>query len=228
MTELQTLARDTMHRSRTTPDAVALTLREAIVRGILRAGQPIRADDTAAQLGVSHIPVREALRQLEAEGLVTIYPNRGAIVTSLSEADILEIYEIRTSLETAALKHSFGSVTPAVLRRAGAILDEYELETDTRRWGDLDLEFHATLYALDARPRLLGIINTLRNQVDRYFHIFPIAVKSRTAFQHDHRRILKMCQSGDLEGAVEALRVHLERTAQTLVAGLRRGQPESD
>jgi DNA-binding GntR family transcriptional regulator len=223
VTPLQTLAKDTMHRSRTTPDAVASTLREAIVRGVLRAAQPLKADDIAAQLGVSHIPVREALRQLEAEGLVTIYPNRGAIVASLSEADILEIYDIRKTLETAALQHSFSHISPAALRRASNILDEYELETDTRRWGDLDLEFHATLYALDSRPRLLGIINTLRNQVDRYFHIFPLAVKERLSFQRDHRRILEACQAGDLDLAVTALQAHLERTARTLVAGLRSG-----
>jgi DNA-binding GntR family transcriptional regulator len=221
MTELQDLARDTFARARTTPDAVAVTLREAIVRGILRAAQPLKADDIAAQLGVSHIPVREALRQLEGEGLVTIYPNRGAIVSSLSERDIEEIYGIRATLETAALRHSLEKLSPATLRRAEAILDEYEAETDTRIWGDLDLEFHATLYALDDRPRLLGIINTLRNQVDRYFQIFPLAVKQRGGFQRDHRAILAACQAGNVEAAVAALETHLKRAANTLVAGLR-------
>jgi DNA-binding GntR family transcriptional regulator len=220
VTPLQTLAKDTMHRARTTPDAVAATLREAIVRGVLRAAQPLKADEIAAQLGVSHIPVREALRQLEAEGLVTIYPNRGAIVASLSERDIVEIYDIRKTLETAALQHSFSHISPAALRRAASILDEYELETDTRRWGDLDLEFHATLYALEERPRLLGIINTLRNQVDRYFHVFPLAVKQRQDFQRDHRVILQACRTRDLAGAVTALEAHLERTARVLVAGV--------
>ena len=221
MTELQDLARDTFARARTTPDAVAVTLREAIVRGILRAGQPLKADDIAAQLGVSHIPVREALRQLEGEGLVTIYPNRGAIVSSLSERDIEEIYGIRATLETAALRHGLNSLSRSTLRRAEAILDEYEAETDTRIWGDLDLEFHATLYGLDDRPRLLGIINSLRNQVDRYFHILPLAVKERGGFQRDHRAILEACRAGNVEAAVEALEAHLKRTAETLIAGLR-------
>jgi DNA-binding GntR family transcriptional regulator len=225
VTPLQDLARDTMHRSRTTPDAVAATLREAIVRGLLRAAQPLKADDIAAQLGVSHIPVREALRQLESEGLVTIYPNRGAIVTSLSERDILEIYDIRKTLEIAALEHSLKHLSPATLRRAEAILDEYELETDTRVWGDLDLEFHATLYGLEERPRLLGIINTLRNQVDRYFHVFPLAVKQRQDFQRDHRAILQASRAHDREAAVAALEAHLERTARILVAGMREAQP---
>ena len=221
MTELQALARDTFARARTTPDAVAVTLREAIVRGILRAAQPLKADDIAAQLGVSHIPVREALRQLEGEGLVTIYPNRGAIVSSLSERDIDEIYGIRATLETAALRHSLAKLSRSTLRRPEAILDEYEAETDTRIWGDLDLEFHATLYALDDRPRLLGIINSLRNQVDRLFHIFPLAVKERSTFQRDHRAILEACRAGNVEAAVEALEAHLKRTAETLIAGLR-------
>ena len=209
-----------MTRARTTPDAVAVTLREAIVRGIFRAAQPLKADEIAAQLGVSHIPVREALRQLEGEGLVTIYPNRGAIVASLSHADILEIYAIRTTLETAALRVAVPLLSAATLRRAAAVLDEYELETDTRRWGELDLEFHATLYGLDQQPRLLGIINTLRNQVDRYFHIFGLAVKQRDAFQRDHRAILESCVKRDADTAATHLRHHLERTAAILLESL--------
>ena len=220
MTDLQLLARDTMTRARTTPDAVAVTLREAIVRGIFRAGQPLKADEIAGQLGVSHIPVREALRQLEGEGLVTIYPNRGAIVASLSRADISEIYGIRTTLETAALKAAVPLLSPATLRRASAVLDEYELETETLRWGELDLEFHATLYGLDHQPRLLGIINTLRNQVDRYFQIFPLAVKQRDAFQHDHRAILEACVKRDAAAAVTHLEQHLERTQAILLESL--------
>ena len=220
MTELQILARDTMTRARTTPDAVAVTLREAIVRGIFRAAQPLKADEIAAQLGVSHIPVREALRQLEGEGLVTIYPNRGAIVANLSRADIREIYAIRTTLETAALRTAIPLLSPAALRRASAVLDEYELETDTRRWGELDLEFHATLYGLDQQPRLLGIINTLRNQVDRYFQIFPLAVKQRDAFQRDHRAILNACVKRTSSSAVTHLEQHLERTAAILLETL--------
>jgi DNA-binding GntR family transcriptional regulator len=220
MNDLQRLAKDTMTRARTTPDAVAVTLREAIVRGILRAAQPLRADDIATQLGVSHIPVREALRQLEGEGLVTIYPNRGAVVSALSRADITEIYGIRATLEASALRHAVPRLTKAALRRASALLDEYELETDTRRWGELDLEFHATLYGLEDRPRLLGIINTLRNQVDRYFHVFPLAVKQRTAFQRDHRAILESCASGDVDDAVRHLEKHLERTANVLLEGM--------
>jgi len=220
MTDLQLLARDTMTRARTTPDAVAVTLREAIVRGIFRAAQPLKADEIAAQLGVSHIPVREALRQLEGEGLVTIYPNRGAIVASLSRADITEIYGIRTTLETAALRAAVPLLSPATLRRASAVLDEYELETDTRHWGELDLEFHATLYGLEGQPRLLGIINTLRNQVDRYFHIFPLAVKQREPFQADHRAILESCVGRDSDAAVTHLEQHLERTRAMLLESL--------
>ncbi len=221
MTPLQVLAKDTMTRARTTPDAVAATLRAAIVRGVLRAAEPLKADDIAAQLGVSHIPVREALRQLESEGLVTIYPNRGAIVASLEARDVLEIYDIRKTLESAALRQSLPQLTKPTLRRAEAILAEYELETDTRRWGELDLEFHATLYTLEDRPRLLGIINTLRNQVDRYFHVFPLAVKQRDAFQRDHRAILKACAQGDVDLAVQTLETHLERTATVLLEGFK-------
>src|SRR6187399_1679140 len=81
---------------------VASVLREAIITGHLRANEPLPQDEIAAQLRVSHIPVREALRQLESEGLVTYQPNRGATVSALTSEEIREIYEIRVILETAA------------------------------------------------------------------------------------------------------------------------------
>ena len=102
---------------------VASVLREAIITGHLRANEPLPQDEIAAQLRVSHIPVREALRQLESEGLVTYQPNRGATVSALTSEEIREIYEIRVILETAAIRRAATRLTPLQLAAARALLD---------------------------------------------------------------------------------------------------------
>jgi Transcriptional regulators len=97
---------------------VASVLREAIITGHLRGNEPLPQDEIAAQLRVSHIPVREALRQLESEGLVTYQPNRGATVSALTSEEIREIYEIRVILETAAIRRAASRLTPLQLAAA--------------------------------------------------------------------------------------------------------------
>ena len=99
-------------------ELVAAVLREAITTGHLKANQPLPQDEIATQLRVSHIPVREALRQLQSEGLVDYQPNRGATVSALEPAEISEIYEIRAILETAAIRQAVPRLTPAQLERA--------------------------------------------------------------------------------------------------------------
>ncbi len=141
--------------------SLAQALREAILRGSYAGGQPLRQDELAAQFGTSKIPVREALRQLEAEGLVTFFPNRGAVVASLSPDEAEEIGEIRSALEAAA--HD--------LHRAQDVLDEARDEPDPTRWSVLNWEFHAALYAPAGRPQLLKLIQQLHRRVDRYMRV---------------------------------------------------------
>src|SRR5262245_8699029 len=102
------------------PDTIADSLRSAIVSGALPAGSALNQDRIAAEYGVSHIPVREAVRRLQAEGLVTYLPRRGAFVTELSAAEYLEIMEMREALETLALRkaiHSAGEDDVAAVRQ---------------------------------------------------------------------------------------------------------------
>src|SRR3984893_5273490 len=108
--------------------AVADKLREEIIRGHIPEGAQLRQDAIALQYRVSRIPVREALRQLDAEGLVTIVPNRGAVVPVLSPTDIEELFTIRALLEPEILKHSIPHLTEADFSEAGAILSKYEEE----------------------------------------------------------------------------------------------------
>src|SRR5215211_5453414 len=119
-------------------------LRERILRGDYPEGEPLRQDALADELGVSRIPVREALRQLEAEGLVTFNPHRGAVVSTLSLSEIDELFELRADIETDLLRRAIPKTTAEQLERATDVLDEFERALtagEAARWGPLNWRF---------------------------------------------------------------------------------------
>lgn len=201
---------------------VADVLREAILRGILLAGQQLRQDEIARELGVSHIPVREALRQLEAEGLVRLRPYRGFEVSELSPEEVEELYEIRIPLECQALRLALPHLTDEDLERAAQILDAIDAEEEPSRWSTLNTEFHAVLYAPSRRQRLLNLIRTLRTNVDRYLRLYISVMQRKQYSQREHRKILEAVRRRDAAGAVAALEEHLGIACRMLVDYLRR------
>lgn len=219
---LTDLAATVLQHQRSTPDLIAEALRQAIQHGIFREGQSLRQDEIATQFGVSRIPVREALRQLEVEGLVTFHPNRGAMVTVLSPAEAQEIGEIRIALETMALQLAIPQLTNSDLDRAAAYLQETEQATDPTRWAELNWQFHAALYSPAKRPRLLGMIKTLHINVDRYIRLQMQELNYHERSQIEHHQLLAACHKQDVQGAVEILQNHIGWASQVLVAYLSR------
>ncbi|HEU5170205.1 MAG TPA: GntR family transcriptional regulator [Gemmatimonadales bacterium] len=216
----QVLATLPRPRKQATHELVAAVLREAITTGQLKANAPLPQDEIAAQLKVSHIPVREALRQLQSEGLVTYQPNRGAAVSALTPDEIREIYEIRSILETSAIRHATPRLTAAQLERARAILDRAEQATDGATWGTLDVEFHQAVYDLDDRPRLGELIAGLLRRVDRYWLSHGLMLKYRGEFEREHRQLLAALERRDADGAATVLGQHLAGASGRLVAEL--------
>lgn len=204
----------------TAAERVTRALRTAITTGALPAGAPIRQEEIAAQYQVSRIPVREAFRQLEAEGLLVIYPSRGAFVATLEASDILEIYEIRVLLESDALRRACPALTPDIIRQAEVILDQLDTAQEISAWGALDEAFHTTLYTPVGRPRLLDLITTLRRQVTHFYYIVAPLETYRSRSQQEHRQILAMCRAGDVAGAVRALETHLNNSALATAASI--------
>ncbi|HET8625156.1 MAG TPA: GntR family transcriptional regulator [Gemmatimonadales bacterium] len=203
-----------------THEMVAAVLREAISTGVLRANQPLPQDEIASRLSVSHIPVREALRQLQSEGLVTYQPNRGAAVSALTPAEIREIYDIRVLLESAAVRRATPHLGAHELDRARAILDEAEVVQDGARWGALDVEFHQLVYHLQDRPRLGEMIAGLLRRVDRYWLSHGLMLTHRREFETEHRELLAAVQRRDPNGAAALLERHLTGAAEFLVTEL--------
>lgn len=203
-----------------THELVAAVLREAITTGVLRANQPLPQDEIASRLRVSHIPVREALRQLQSEGLVTYQPNRGAAVSALTPAEIREIYDIRVMLESAALRRATPRLGTAQLQRAGEILDQAERAQDGGTWGLLDVEFHQLIYFLDDRPRLGEMIAGLLRRVDRYWLSHGLMLTHRAEFEPEHRQLLAAVAGRDADAAAALLQRHLTGAAELLVSEL--------
>ncbi|HOV28625.1 MAG TPA: GntR family transcriptional regulator [Synergistales bacterium] len=210
------------------PYYIANVLREAIYRGILEEGKPLHQATLAQRLNVSPIPLREALRLLETEGLVTFRGCRGAVVTALSLEEARELYEMITALETSLMRIAFPKITRRILEEAAAILEEMESEEDCIRWRDLNQMFHNLFYEPADRPLTLDMLARLRQKTDRTIRVHLASM--RIDSQKQHREILLAAESKDLEGTLAALSNHLTYTSNDLQSCMRaeastRGKP---
>ena len=204
--------------------AVADKLREQIIRGLIPEGAQLRQDHIAAQFQVSRIPVREALRQLEAEGLIAIVPNRGAIVPALSPADIEELFTIRALLEPEVLKSSIPHLTQADFLQAESVLRKYqsdlEHEEHVASWGRLNWQFHSTLYSRANRPHFMAIIRNVNNNGERYTRLQLYLTHGMKRANEEHHRILELCRARDVSAACKLLRQHIQYAGQSLKQAL--------
>jgi len=204
-------------RAAATSEWIAGALRSAILQGEYKSGQPLPQDEVAARFGVSKIPMREALLQLRAEGLVTFYPNRGAVVSELSAEEVDEIYAMRIALETLALRRAIPHITKADFVRLEGLITIMDDERAALPWSELNWEFHAALYAPCRMPRLLDEIRALHTNVQRYVVVYLTTTDYHAEAQRQHRVILKACQRGNADAAAEQLAKHLGQAAAKMV-----------
>lgn len=203
-----------------TSDYIADALRNAILQGRYRANQPLRQDQIGDELGVSKVPVREALVQLKAEGLVAFMPNRGAVVTELSAGEVDEIFTMRIALETIALERAIPLLGSADLIRAKSVLKILEEEENRVQWSELNWEFHATLYQAARMSRLLSTIHALHNNVSRYLLIYLDRLSAQHTSQKEHWAIFNACQKQDIKAANTHLTHHLRKASERLMTFL--------
>ncbi|MEA5505453.1 GntR family transcriptional regulator [Halotia wernerae UHCC 0503] len=217
---LNELAANVLQQQRSTPDLIADALREAILQGIFQEGQSLRQDEIATQFGVSRIPVREALKQLEAEGLVTLHLNRGAMVSVLTADEAQEICEIRSALEVTAMQLAIPKLIAADIEKAAIILEATNQTSDVGMLAKLNWDFHATLYASAARPRLLTMIKNLHVNCDRYVRVQLTQMDYQERSQKEHYQLLDACHQRDSKAAVRLLKRHIDTAGEQLVAYL--------
>lgn len=208
----------------TLSDLTLDAVRRRILAGVYREGEPLRQDSLADDLGVSRIPIREALRELEAEGLVTFSPHRGAIVSSLSLAEIDEIFTLRADVEARLLREAIPHLTAEHLALVDDVLDRYErafLDNDVATWGELNWQFHAALYAPADRPVTMKIVQRLHRQCDRYSRMQLALTHSESRAHEEHRSIAAASREGNVPLACRRLRDHISGSGRSLVTFLR-------
>ena len=187
---------------------VTRELRDEIVTARLAPGTHLHQTDIAGRFGISRIPVRDALQTLAGEGLVELTP-AGAMVSSMSVADLDELYELRGLVEPRAtglgVAH-LGRSDLRILRETHAIMQE---TTDPAPWLDANTLFHRTIYEKSGRPRWTHLIESLRSQTDRYLHLHLAVIGGSERLCDEHGTILSAVEAGDA-AAVDALtREHL-------------------
>ena len=187
--------------TRSTADILASELKILINKGALRDGDRLVERDLACQFSVSRIPMREAIQQLEREGLVEIFRNRGAVVKTLTAADVDEIYQLRALLEGEAIFHSLENMDPETLARAELVHQLLSSASEPELLGRYNREFHELLYRKCNNQRLLKMIGELREQIERY-ELFQNRLLSDTLkFQDEHQQILMACQQNNPQEA---------------------------
>jgi DNA-binding GntR family transcriptional regulator len=201
-------------------DAVVTALRESILASELPAGSRLNLDEIADRIGVSRMPVREAVKQLEAEGLVTIYPHRGIEVSRLDIADIKEIFDIRIVLETRAVELAIPRLTEMELDSIETILTRMDHPGTTgKAWREQNQKFHHAINVASGSPRLVSLIEGLRANVERYVRAY-LAMRGYDHPQRQHHALFAACRSRDIPKAKTILRKHFADTSRMLVAAL--------
>jgi DNA-binding GntR family transcriptional regulator len=228
--ELETASYSAIPRQSLT-SAVADKLRDQIIRGEIPEGAQLRQDAIATQYQVSRIPVREALRQLDAEGLISIVPNRGAIVPALSPADIEELFSIRALLEPEVLKISIPRLTEEDFAQAAAVLRKYvgELrrEDHVSAWGRLNWQFHSILYSRANQPRSMAIIRNVNSSGERYTRLQLYLTQGMKRANEEHHQMLELCRQRDVPAACNLLREHIRYAGESLKRVLEQKRAES-
>ena len=212
--------------TRTTPERIAEALRDEIAKGALQPGQALRQDDLAARFGVSRIPVREALRRLEEDGLVAVEANRGAFVTTLADDDVVEIFDVRLLLEPDLARRAAKTATREMIDEVEATMIVAERGAATPEWSKLDGAFHRALYACAGRERQLGIVMALRGLMQRTGANEALPTKTKDWLK-DHRALLAACRARDGDEAARLVTVHLERARKVVRDRLAAAGPQS-
>lgn len=209
-----------------TADALAQSLRESIANGELHDGVRLVERELAARFSVSRIPLREALKKLEAEGLIEIYPNRGAVVRALEPSDVEEIYAMRMLLEGDAIYRAVKRMDEETLVRAELVHRLLGKTKTAEKQGELNREFHELLYAPCGNGRQLKAIRELRGQVERYERLQSMLLADTEAFQHEHGAILQACRERDARGARAMTVAHLASAKQIVERVVTQARPE--
>jgi DNA-binding GntR family transcriptional regulator len=213
---------------RTASDYIAEALRTAILDGRFADGEELNQVELAEHFNVSRVPVREAIRQLQAEGLISAEAHRRAIVIGFSLKRINEIFEIRAVLEDYLLKRAAPFLDEVRLEQLRSLCDEMDGTRDRREWLAKNREFHRKLHEPSDAKTALALVEQMMMRVERYLQRAG-GVDRSALVGMEHREILDALESDDVSSARRKLGLHIERTQKSVIDQLRsstNSQPE--
>ncbi|SNT07099.1 transcriptional regulator, GntR family [Anaerovirgula multivorans] len=208
-------------RHKTLPEVIAERLKQAIINGELKGGQQLKQDEIAKRFNASMIPVREALRILEVQGLVKLYPNKGAIVRELSVEEVEEIFDIRIMLEKGALKFAIDNLDHKEMEYGEYILKKMDVLVEEEHLSQLNFQFHNILYGASQKNILLELISDMHIKLERYMRIYLLNMGYHQTSQEEHYKMLEACKNKNKSLAIEILVQHMENAKQSLVIFLK-------
>lgn len=197
-------------------------LRDRILRGEISGGTPIRQQDVADELGLSRIPVRDALRHLSADGLVKIESNRRVVVTSMMLDDVQEVFSMRSVLEGLAARIAASNISDLTLQRLTFLAERMERsEAHKDEWLRLHEEFHDIICAQSKMPRLQREVERLRATVEPYLRVFITRSRIAELRSSKHRGLLAALKKRDGDLAERAMRAHVESALKEISVSIK-------
>ena len=196
-------------RPKTAQEAVLAEIREQLLDGRLPPGESIRPDALGDELGVSAVPVREALRILEGEGHVHYRPHRGYVVATLDVDDLTQIYRIRELLETEAVRRAIPRLQGDTVARLREIVHEMdEVQDDVISLTAVNRRFHFTLFEAAGMPQLVRVLRILWDSSDRYRVQYLMSPENRRLVHDQHRRMMQAVADRDVETFIDESHKH--------------------
>jgi DNA-binding GntR family transcriptional regulator len=220
------MSHDAFVRPPTAQEAVLAELRRLLVTGELAPGSPVRQESLAERLGVSRVPLREALKVLEGEGQVVYLPRRGYVVAELSVDDLLEVYRLRELLEAEALRVAVPQIDETVVdavAQACREVDEAGRAEDLVAMTAANRRLHFLVFDAAGMPRLSRTLRHLWDATDVYRAVYFSGASNRSRVSHEHADLLRALRDRDAEAAVAAQAAHREHSVAAVRAALTGG-----
>lgn len=205
-------------------DVVFNTLRQAILRGEMEPGERLMEIQLAQKLGVSRTPIREAIRKLELEGLVIMIPRKGAEVAHITEKDMKDVLEVRSTLEELVVELAIKNVTDEKieeLKCANKVFESAIVSKDAVNIVEADVKFHDILYSMTNNARLIQIINNLREQMYRYRVEYLKKKECHKQLLWEHQEIIRAIEAGEIDVATKITEQHIDNQVEAVSDALR-------
>jgi DNA-binding GntR family transcriptional regulator len=211
-------------RPLTVAQSVATQIRERILKREIVGGEPLRQDAIAKSFGTSIIPVREALRQLEAEGLVESESHRGAIATELTLDKALEWIHMRRLIETDLIGLAMDRITAEELDKAQEILGKFDDAMDQRReielWSEYNWNFHSALYSPANRPETMKVLASLHTKCDRYVRLQLLSGDHIARAEEEHHELFELCRKRNKRAVKSLMLQHIVGVEEDIAVAL--------